>query len=98
MGVCAGPTALDCEDGNACTADSCDPISGCVNDDAPATDCLTAGKSSLLIRDNTSNDGKDKLPWKWIKGAELDQSDFADPTDSDGYTLCVYVRSALPAP
>lgn len=30
-GVCAGGTTLNCNDSSACTADSCDPVSGCVN-------------------------------------------------------------------
>jgi hypothetical protein len=38
-GACAG-TALDCDDGNICTADSCDQTDGCVND---GTDITTVG-------------------------------------------------------
>jgi len=36
-GICAGPEALDCDDDNVCTADSCDPELGCVYDAAPGT-------------------------------------------------------------
>ncbi len=28
-------TPLNCDDGNMCTADSCDPVSGCINDPVP---------------------------------------------------------------
>jgi MYXO-CTERM domain-containing protein len=39
-GVCAQGEALDCDDQNRCTADSCDPISGCHNQTLPdGTDC-----------------------------------------------------------
>ena len=31
QGVCLGPNSLLCDDGNACSADSCAPTSGCVN-------------------------------------------------------------------
>ena len=31
-GVCQSGTALDCDDGNSCTADSCDAALGCQND------------------------------------------------------------------
>ncbi|MBD90130.1 MAG: hypothetical protein CL940_07320 [Deltaproteobacteria bacterium] len=31
LGDCVGDLDVDCDDGNACTADSCDPEDGCVN-------------------------------------------------------------------
>jgi cysteine-rich repeat protein len=34
-GACAPGTALDCNDGNSCTADSCHPTNGCVHDLSP---------------------------------------------------------------
>ncbi|MBX3023936.1 hypothetical protein KF840_03405 [bacterium] len=97
-GSCVGADPLDCDDGDGCTADSCDPLAGCVNDEAPASGCLTAQKAIVLIK-NASDDGKDKLLWKWIKGAALAQMDLADPTGSAGYALCVYAgtTSALVA-
>jgi cysteine-rich repeat protein len=88
-GICTGADPLDCDDGDACTADSCDPMGGCVNDDAPASGCLTSAKSIVLIKDS-SDDSKDKLLWKWIKGAALTQMDLGDPTASASYALCVY--------
>jgi len=30
-GTCAGGTVLDCDDGNVCTTDTCDPASGCAS-------------------------------------------------------------------
>ncbi|MBX3024444.1 hypothetical protein KF840_05990 [bacterium] len=92
-GLCTGADPLDCDDGDACTADSCAPLSGCVNDDAPAGGCLTSGKSIVLIK-SSSDHGKDKLLWKWIKGAALDPLALADPTSSTGYALCVYAGTA----
>ncbi|HSP98646.1 MAG TPA: hypothetical protein VL049_15600 [Candidatus Dormibacteraeota bacterium] len=92
-GTCVGPTATDCGDGDACTADSCVSPTGCVNDDAPASGCLTAGKSLMLIKDST-DDSKDKLLWKWIKGAAFTQMDLGDPTGSTNYALCVYAGTA----
>jgi len=35
LGVCRGPAATDCSDGNACTADACDPATGCANTAQP---------------------------------------------------------------
>ena len=39
-GVCAAGPALNCNDGNLCTDDSCDPLAGCQNadNDAPCSD------------------------------------------------------------
>lgn len=33
--TCVPGETLDCDDGNDCTADSCDPIEGCINDPSP---------------------------------------------------------------
>jgi hypothetical protein len=51
--------------------------------------CRTAGKSLLIIKDKADNN-KDKLIWKWIKGANTTQTEFADPTTSATYALCFY--------
>ena len=89
-GTCIGADPLDCDDGNGCTSDSCEPMGGCVNDASPATGCLTATKSSVLLKSNAGDHTKDKLLWKWIKGAQLAQTDLADPTSGTAYALCVY--------
>ena len=69
------------------TSDMCVPL-GCSA--SPETGCLASAKSLLLIKDK-SNDGKDKLIWKWIKGAPTDKAaDFADPTTTANYALCIY--------
>ncbi|MBK8259019.1 MAG: DNRLRE domain-containing protein [Polyangiaceae bacterium] len=34
-GTCQGGESIDCDDGNECTIDICDPISGCISDPAP---------------------------------------------------------------
>ena len=31
LGVCAGGVKLDCDDGNDCTTDTCDDVTGCVH-------------------------------------------------------------------
>lgn len=91
-GNCAG-APVSCDDGDICTSDSCDPLSGCDNDAAPVGGCLTASKSILLLK-NTADDGKDKLLWKWLKGAAIAQPDLADPTAGAEFGLCIYAGSA----
>jgi len=81
--------ALDCDDGNLCTQDSCDPIDGCVHDPTPVGGCRTAQKSMLILKQG-SPDSKDKLIWKWIKGQATGQGDFGVPTGTTQYALCIY--------
>jgi cysteine-rich repeat protein len=88
-GTCVGSTALDCDDGDPCTIDSCTSLVGCAHDAAVRINCLNAGKSFLLLR-NKTDDNKDKLVWKWSKGAALSLADLADPSGGTRYGLCVY--------
>jgi hypothetical protein len=52
--------------------------------------CRTALKSILILKDDTSDDAKDKLIYKWIKGQATDQDDFGMPTGTTNYALCLY--------
>ena len=78
---CSGATPFCTESTDMCSADGCA--------EAPLTMCRTAQKSLLLIKNNL-NDDKDKLVWKWIKGAETTQAEFADPINTAQYSLCIY--------
>jgi cysteine-rich repeat protein len=88
-GTCEDGPPLDCDDDNVCTQDSCDAQDGCLNATEPQNGCLTATKGILLYKDNTNN-AKDKLVWKWIKGESTMTSDFGTPTGTTSYTLCLY--------
>jgi hypothetical protein len=84
-GICTAggipcPTS-GCDD----SIDMCVPL-GCAA--SPQSECRTALKSQLLIKDK-SRDAKDKLIWKWLKGTATPQ-DFADPTATANYSLCIY--------
>jgi hypothetical protein len=39
---------------------------------------------------NSAQDAKDKLLFKWLKGAQTDLSNFGDPLNSADYALCLY--------
>ncbi len=65
-GACAGPGVLNCDDGNPCTDDACDPGTGCThaantipcNDGNPCTTGDTCANSSCLGEgDLDCNDG-----------------------------------------
>jgi MYXO-CTERM domain-containing protein len=43
QGSCVGKTPVNCDDGNPCTKDSCDPASGCVHANEPVTTVCSDG-------------------------------------------------------
>jgi len=92
QGLCQSGAALDCDDGNLCTADSCQPLTGCVNAATPAMGCRTPMKSLLILKDK-SPDEKDQLIWKWIKEPPTTQAEFVVPTGTTQYALCIYSGS-----
>jgi len=92
-GNCDPGTALDCDDNDLCTQDSCSPISGCVNDGSAVGGCRTALKSILILKDK-SPDTKDKLVWKWVKGQSTTQDAFGVPTGTTQYALCIHAGTA----
>jgi hypothetical protein len=57
--------------------------------DTPLAGCRAAGGSQLQITNN-ADDAKDKLQWKWQKGAETLFPALGDPTVSTQYFLCIY--------
>ncbi len=57
-------------------------------DPTPAS-CRSALKSILVVKDKV-DDSRDKVVWKWLRGDETMPSDFADPTNTTRYSLCLY--------
>jgi hypothetical protein len=79
--------------GDPCLIGSCDEIAnecvGCAV--APQAGCRAANKAIFLVKDNSSDDSKDKVIFKWIKGVlQVDKTDFEDPKTTADYNLCVY--------
>ncbi len=56
---------------------------------APRPQCRAAQKSLLIVK-NSDDDTKDKLIWKWLKGASTSLQDLEDPTASASYAFCLY--------
>jgi len=92
-GQCVGQAPAICDDANPCTRDGCDDVAGCVNTPAPATTCLTAPRTRVQL-DNRSGASKDRLKWKWDKGAAFAASDAGMPDTTTSYTLCIYDNTA----
>lgn len=55
----------------------------------PAACAHIPGKAGIGLSDD-SNNAKDKLKWKWLKGDETLFSEFGDPLNSTQYALCIY--------
>jgi cysteine-rich repeat protein len=82
-GVCqtgAPPCPFQCNEGNRTCVSVCPS--------APLT-CRTAGTSRLAVK-RTVGGNKDTLAWRWSQGASTSQAEFADPTTSADYALCVF--------
>jgi len=93
-GVCVVGTPINCDDGDPCTQDSCEPATGnCSNDTRPATTCVTGSVAGLQIKDQLTKP-KDQLKWKLAKGASFGQGALGDPSSTTTYTVCVYDTSA----
>jgi len=52
---CVGPADLECDDGNACTQDACDPVSGCVF--TPARQGLACDDGNTCTADDVCGAG-----------------------------------------
>jgi hypothetical protein len=87
-GGCVFGSNLNCDDGNSCTQDSCDPQTGCVITGAPSTNCTSATKALLKIR-NSSDNTKDGVKFLWKGGPAL-VTDMGNPTQTTRYELCIY--------
>ena len=55
----------------------------------PTGGCLLPGKSSVSVT-TPKKAGREKLSWKWSKGAATALADFGTPTTSTDYEVCVY--------
>lgn len=97
-GSCIGGDTVSCDDGEACTQDSCDPASGCSNEAVPLPPitCRAAGKSMLLLKAG-ADDGKDKLIFKWLRGAVTTTAELGNPSSTTDYTLCLYSGGSVAA-
>ena len=83
------PATTPCGDG-LCLSGTCDGAGNCGGTGEPRGDCRTAAKSLLLIKNDADDDTKDKLIFKWIKGAATTVEDFGTPAGTTSYAVCLY--------
>jgi hypothetical protein len=55
------------------------------------------GRARILLKDNAADDAKDRLQWRWLKGAATDTTEFGDPINLHTYELCLYGGGSLVA-
>ena len=66
----------------------------CAPTPEPCRTPALAAKARILLRDAQGGD-RDRLVWKWLKGAATTKAEFADPIDADTYELCLYDGTGL---
>jgi cysteine-rich repeat protein len=89
-----------CDDGGVVGGDGCSATCRLeLCPPTPVAGCRTAesGKAQLQLQQKVV-DGKDKLKWKWKKGAATAAAEFGDPRATTSYLLCVYDASASAQP
>jgi hypothetical protein len=52
------------------------------------------GKAFVLLK-TTSPGTRDRLTWRWARGAQIDFPDFGDPLGTTKYGICVYANDVL---
>jgi FG-GAP-like repeat/Bacterial Ig-like domain len=72
------------------------PTPACAPTPEPCRTPAVGGKAFFQLQDKSPDD-KDRLTWKWLKGATTPKADFGNPVTTDGYDLCVYDAGALVA-
>lgn len=56
---------------------------------APEPGCSLSGKAVISIKKN-ADPRRNQIAFQWLRGSESIAADFADPTGSSDYNLCVY--------
>jgi hypothetical protein len=55
------------------------------------------GDKALVVLKDRTDDNKDLLLWKWLKGGATDATEFGDPVTTHAYELCIYDGGGLVA-
>jgi hypothetical protein len=83
------------EAGNAGPITASGPTLICGQAPAPICRAPVASRASTLLLVDRSPDGKDRLLWRWTKGAATAKADFGDPFMAHSYQLCIYDGATL---
>jgi cysteine-rich repeat protein len=94
-GQCVGTDPIVCTAPACHEPPTCDPSTGActANTLLVRTDCRSAGKTKFRYQ-NSATDARDVLRWKWLQGAATTQAEFANPTTSADYQLCIFAETS----
>ncbi len=81
-----GSFSCECNANYGGDGTTCELTNGCA---VTPLVCRSALKSILVVKDQT-DDSRDRLVWKWVKGEATDFADLADPRTTASYNLCIY--------
>lgn len=96
-GSCMAGTPLVCDDGDLCSQDGCDAVSGCTNDFTPRLTCNeTMRRARLRMRQIDPKPRRNQVGFKWKRG-DVSGEDLGDPTTTSDYALCVYDAEGIVA-
>lgn len=59
----------------------------------PAPNCRSAAKSRLMLL--RTNGLRDRLAWKWLRGAATSPGELGDPTAATAYAFCLFDANGL---
>jgi cysteine-rich repeat protein len=109
--LCTAPDA--CDGAGSCVAggpvqcppcETCNLMNGCEVAVLPACKTPVVPGAARLALTNDASPAKDRVQWKWSKGAATAVGDFGTPNTSDDYDLCIFdatsqlaMSAALPA-
>ncbi|MFH1530008.1 MAG: hypothetical protein ABIK09_04630 [Pseudomonadota bacterium] len=88
-GLCGGVGALDCDDGNVCTDDSCDPVSGC----AHAFNAAPCDDNNLCTAEDFCASG---VCMPGLSGGECDDGDVCTSDSCHPTSGCLYTFNTNP--
>jgi hypothetical protein len=85
--------AVDGE-GNAGPIAIAGPLSGCGTPQAGCKQPVESGRTFLLLKNGTP-DQRDRVRWKWRRGASTTRQELGNPMLSTGYDVCLYDGDAM---
>jgi hypothetical protein len=95
-GACGGTPAANgsaCDDGRRCTSPDVCQAGTCTSTAAPVVGCkqpVVSGKASVTLAQRAFMPTRNRLVWRWVKGAATTPADIGDPITSSEYEFCVF--------
>jgi hypothetical protein len=98
-GACGGTAVANgssCDDGRRCTSPDVCEDGTCTSTAALVAACkqpVVSAKASLTLAQRAFMPTRNRLVWRWVKGAATTAADVGDPMTSSEYQFCVFDES-----